>query len=248
MSETKWDHEQAIAVRFLALLGEPQPKLSRPSGPHPDVLWHAPEGLVGLELTRLLSDQALVERENLRESILARARSDPALPIDDVYVWVHWHDGSPEPGASLTELALDLLSAVRANLPPPGGRIVLGTEYDFTREFVHPVYDRIAIDRTATHGGIFFTTQYSDWLQVLTPEHLDSRITRKSRRNRAGMQPLHQHWLIIYGEFGPLSSYLELAPGAVQSTYRSAFDRLYLAFLGEGKVWRLQTVPLALGA
>jgi len=56
MSETKWDHEQAIPFGSWLSSGS-RHELSRTLRPHPDVLWHAPEGLVGLELTRLLSDR-----------------------------------------------------------------------------------------------------------------------------------------------------------------------------------------------
>jgi hypothetical protein len=248
MPDTKWQHERQIAKRFLRLLGEREPALSRPAGPHPDVLWQSPEGAIGLELTRLVSDQRLVERENIREQILALARAAAtSLPIDDLFVWVHWHDWAPDPRIRYAEIAKELIAVVGANLPPQGARLALGSEYDFDRKFIHPVFDRITIDRTVRHGGVSLATFYSDWLKVLTVEDLRSRIEEKSAKNRSGIPPLHEHWLVIYGGFGPLSARVEPEPDVLEYVYTSIFNRVYLTFLSGEQQWQLLTAPRALG-
>jgi hypothetical protein len=188
-------------------------------------------------------------RESLREQVLEAARAQSSvLGIASAFVWVHWHGNVPSPAHGTNLLATNLLSLVGRYLPADGKRVKLGIGFDFDVEFVDPVFDRITIDRTVDHGGVLFTTAYSDWLQPLTRDGLANRIREKSAKNRAGMSEVAEHWLVLYGAFGPLSSYVEPSADTLGSRYESAFDRTYLTFLAEKRLWLLHTTRSTLGA
>jgi hypothetical protein len=244
--DEKWEHEREVAVRFLELQAEHEPTLSRPAGAHPDVIWQSQRGAIGLEVTRLVAHQVLTTLEIRREDVLRRVRQ-LAIGIDAEHldVVVHWHDEAPAPGASHQGLAEELFKVVRAHLPAPGATVALGTGFGFDLEFVHPTFDRLRIDRSQPHGGVFFSTMYSVFPSNLSAAYLRGRVNSKSRRRRDAMPAVSEHWLIIYGSHGPLSSYMDPEPSALAETYASMFDRIFLVFLNEGRWWELATTGSA---
>jgi|WetSurMetagenome_2_1015567.scaffolds.fasta_scaffold63379_2 hypothetical protein len=249
MTDAKWEIEQPIARRFLALYGEAEPRLDRPAGPHPDVLWERPAGLIGLELTRVVARQSLVQHEHRRERIINRTRQLAASwGVNDAFVWVHWHDDAPPPTIRPRLLAEELAAIIKEHMPEDGQSVTLGTFLDYTDEWDHPVFDRLTINRTVTHGGIFVTTQYSSIVPPMDADYLTGVIQRKSSRQRESLPPLLEHWLVIYGAHGPLSSYMELDPVVLNTVFPSRFDRIFLTFLNEERYWELTTAPMQLGA
>jgi hypothetical protein len=177
------------------------------------------------------ANQRLTELEGRREDVLNRVRmSTGSLGVDNLFVWVHWHDGAPARGRSNSTLAEQLLEIVRDHLPRQGETVKLGTEVDFDQEFSDPTFERIKIDRSQPHGGVFFATMYSDWLGDLSADYLRGRISAKTGKRRPSLPSMVEHWLVIYGAHGPLSSYMEPEPSALTETYQSVFDRIFLTF------------------
>ena len=250
MSDKHWQHESSIAERFLSLMSPGKPvALSRPTGAHPDVLWHSERGVIGLELTRLVTSQSRSQIESHRSRVHEVAESLLSQTADlDAYIYLHWLDGQPRPNLHTRDLGAEVAAIVRAHLPGPGDRIILGSDYDFTREFIHPSLDRVTIDRTVAHGGVFVETMDSDWVRTLTAADIGEIIRRKASTQPQSVPGIVSHWLLIYGDFGPMSSYAEPDAVALDAKYASPFEENWLALIGRKQLWQLKPAAPAPGA
>jgi hypothetical protein len=130
-------------------------------------------------------------------------------------------------------------------VPDLGTEVILDPTAEATKQFDHPLFDRIWLNRVIEFDENLWDSPRSWWVPQVGPEVVQSRIDAKNSRPAEYQLRYSDRWLVITSDGARPSSGFDLASGIFEKVYKSAFDRVFLAVFAMGGIHELKISPLA---
>lgn len=209
------------------------PKGELEYGDDPDLIVHTPDGLLGIEHTRIFrpdrTDQIVPqEQESLEERIvnLAReryeSRGGPPVTVTP-YFNPHIRLGKKD----VDPIAERLCDIVCRYLPATDGQVILET-YHLGLQVLPTEIWAVIINRYPGFKEMFWGAARSGVVPDLEPDYLDEIIRNKETRRQKYLKRCSHIWLLIVEDGSAPSSYFTITDSAISRTYKSGFDRVFL--------------------
>jgi len=224
----------------------PVGEVSQPHLPEPDICVTGQDCVIGVELTELVTNKRERAQESEQEGVVAAAQRHyeckglPCLGAD-----FYWKDGANVSKTQPRDLAPFLAQLVASHVPGIGKEVILDPSWEATEHFRHPLFDRIWLNRVVEYDKNLWGIPRSWSVPQMVPGVVQLRIDAKNGRPAQYRVNYSQRWLLITSDGGVPSSGFDLTSHVLEHTYKSTFDRVFLAVFMMGGIHELKVHRLA---
>ena len=237
------DEELALFERFRAatglLVGRP---VVPQEPPEPDIAVTTDSGIIGIELTELVTGPFQRGVESAQDRTLARAEelytSYGGPPIFVTLYW--WHSAGPR--RLDAELAEWIAQTVFRHLPPGPSNIILDTTEPAGVPMDHDLVQRIDITRLPDDPASGWSSPRHWWPGRIGHDWIQRCIEANNEKPGSYTGAYAATWLVISATEAPSSGFI-LDDSVFAESYASAFDKVFLAAYSDSKVGPLPTRP-----
>ena len=221
--------------RFFELFLQSRPDLnsgvvSQHDPPAPDIGYAFGGSLIGVELTELHGRESIRRDEGEEDAILRRAQAI-CEHSGGPRVWVSacWSDGLAADKRLREGRARDIAELISKHIPPPGQWVGLGAEPE-GEHLDFPLFQALWIERVVEYapGENSWVSEHSWWQARADEGFVQKHIDRKQGRRHLYPSQFSSAWLVMTVRGSRPSSGFEFTRTALDSTYRSEFDRVFL--------------------
>ncbi|MBI5773105.1 MAG: hypothetical protein HZA89_05090 [Verrucomicrobia bacterium] len=233
--------EKYFYERFCELSGRIVDSLAEQlEPPAPDIVFRDGERKIGLEITRIVSNQEDRRVEEELERLLAEAQSTfEGQGGPPLLVAVFWSHNFKPKKSNRRQLVSGLVNLVLQNNPNIGDEVDLGW-HNLPKEW-QSILHRVGIHRwPKLHQGLWQNSK-----AAAVPEKdesiLQDCVTKKEKHVTGYRSLCNEVWFLIVAETNKVSSWWELNASASQATYRTSFDRVFVLADWPRRVVELRT-------
>lgn len=223
----------------------------------PDMVVHAEEGDIGIEHTRLIWEEEWKRQERLQDVVMERAKEIyKSENHDSLQLYFLFNPHKPLNNKCVETIANQIALGVKDyvcyfkahGLQPPEG---LFETWRLKRAGVSAFPDAVTnlSLRVPLRNDIeFWTVARNSMVPRLTPEYLQEPIDRKNKKIGNYQGNYAQMWLLLVSQGSEPSSHfdLEFSCEAIEHTYKSHFDRVFLMESFSGTIIPLKITPIQL--
>jgi hypothetical protein len=218
----------------------------------PDFLVEHDGRLVGVELTQFFREPApgegpRQEQEQLRRRIVTRAqelfgqRGGPPLAVG-----VFFSQYQTLSKGDVQPLAMSLADYIASLGVPPESRAVVDAADD-EHSSLPEAFTRLHVGRFDVLTEPSWAAPDAGYITDADPGHLQRIVDGKNDLVPTYRAKADELWLVIVAHGFAISSTVTMGADALSSTYRSAFDRVFLLQSFDRRVWELAIAKPAVG-
>ncbi|NVO86426.1 hypothetical protein [Hymenobacter terrestris] len=242
----KQSRELYLLERFLPQLLEGKPyRLIQPAPPLPDVIVQLGEKSIGIEITLLIPDEQVRQREATQEAILDEAQkifeARHQLPLQITVDFVETADWLKLNRRHVADfLAKTIEQSVLAAKGIPQNQLQFDLRVD---QSGHPHIQSIGIFYLDRLTQSCWSPITSFWVPNVPAQVVQKIIHRKSRNIGGYMTGCDDVWLLML-ETGSPSSYFDGFEKLEAVSFTSAFARTMIGRISKGELIMLHTEPI----
>jgi hypothetical protein len=200
-------------------------------GESPDFIICAPDGKIGIELTRIYQRESINRppqqvQESERQSLVAEARRRyETMKLDPVQVHVSFAGDTHFTKKNRKQYALTIAKLVAKNLPPLNSWLDFENKFDSPESFPLEVHS-VNIVRFASLTGNSWSVPVGGFVQEDCRQDFQMKISEKDvllQKYRA----CSRQWLLLVAEWSGPSSFFEPSVETLTYCYHASFDRVF---------------------
>jgi hypothetical protein len=231
--------------RFLPdLFGSETYTLSQPNPPLPDAIIQLADRTIGIEITTLVADERLMQRESSQEVILSEAQKtfeqQHQLPL---HIAVSFEDRASWKKRDCERVSIFLADVV--------GQLVLKakdlpqhqTQFDIVSEDIeHTHINRVSVFYLKQLNMPCWSSLGSFWVPNAPVEEVQNIIRKKNKKADGYLSGCDEVWLLIL-ETGAPSSYFSDFEKIQSHNFESNFTKTMIGRVSKGELLTLKTMP-----
>ncbi len=235
--------KKAEERRFVEILAEkldafPPGKLI--DSESPDFLVAGPEGVIGIEVTKIHhADERRQQESEFRSLVDAACRlyeSENAIPLE---VKVHFGGNTQFNKRNRDKFARILANLVLTNIPQPDSWIPLENNWENPGFFPYEILG-LSIIRLSAFRRNFWSVPSAGFFQEEFAPKIEAIITTKEHAISTYRTDCTGRWLLVVAEGNSASTFFDPSTKTLQHSYSSSFDRIFLVEAFRRKVWELK--------
>lgn len=210
----------------------------------PDFLVTTGAGVIGLELTDLYWDAPTGQRprksqESVRYQVCERARDEwRAAGFPPVHVAVHFSENRELKKCDVELLARSVVDVAHRNLPDQEGSAE--ESYGWTNRNSFPEeLDTVSVYRLDVLTKAHFSAPDAAFIPDLHRGDVERALRSKEPKYTNYRKKADEVWLLVNINGAPLSTTFDAVDDAVNATYRSSYDRVFILVHSDKKLCEL---------
>jgi hypothetical protein len=205
----------------------------------PDFLVATPEGVIGIEVTKIHhADECRQHESECRSLVDAACRlyeSESTIPLE---VKVHFGRCTQFNKRNRGKFARILANLVLTNIPQPDSWIDLENNWENPGFFPYEIVG-LSIIRLSAFRRNFWSVPSAGFFQEDFAPKIEAIITTKEHAISTYETDCTRRWLLIVAEGNSASTFFDPSTKTLQHSYSSSFDRIFLVEAFRRKVWEL---------
>src|SRR4030095_7782649 len=205
----------------------------------PDFLVATPEGVIGIEATKIHHADECRPHESECRSLVDAARrlyeSESTIPLE---VKVHFGRSTQFNKRNRGKFARILANLVLTNIPQPDSWIDLENNWENPGFFPYEIVG-LSIIRLSAFRRNFWSVPSAGFFQEDFAPKVEAIITTKEHAISTYETDCTRRWLLIVAEGNSASTFFDPSTKTLQHSYSSSFDRIFLVETFRRKVWEL---------
>jgi hypothetical protein len=210
----------------------------------PDFIIDAPDGTIGIEVTKLYhptteNQRPLQEQENLRRQAIDRAQSIYELRQDiPLNVIVGFYPHLDLSKSIIPQIAEDIARIVAEYMPEPDSLIQVRPQIEHRGEYSAHIRV-VTVQRFSGLSQGAWNPTGAAWIPECTPEIIQAAVDGKDAKHDVYAQECSEVWLLIVFDTSGLSSTFDMPRETLVYDYGSKFTHLFLLNYAENTIYQL---------
>ena len=236
MQAAKKDKERRFVEIFAEKLG-PFPPGKLIDSESPDFLVATPEGVIGIEVTKIHHANERRQQESECRSLVDAAcrlyESESTIPLE---VKVHFGGSTQFNKRNRDKFARILANLILTNMPQPDSGIILENSWENPSLFTYEIAG-LSIIRLSAFRRNFWSVPSAGFFQEDFAPKIEAIIATKEHAISTYRTDCIARWLLIAAEGNSASTFFDPSTKTLQHSYRSSFDRIFFLEPFRQKVW-----------